>query len=219
MAKNKATSKEKKPSIIKDALALTIITVICSFALAFVYEITKGPIKDQEDAKKNAGYQAVFADAKKLSTDEELVSKAVATDLSTLDSDLAGVSIGDVVKALDDNGNLMGYIVTSKTRGYASTINLAIGYSLDGTVMGIEFLEIGETVGFGMNADTPEFKSKFAGIKTDHFVVTKSGAKTESEIDVVSGATVTTTAVVKAVNGGLAFLNEYAEGLGGAANE
>lgn len=219
MAKNKATSKEKKPSIIKDALALTIITVICSFALAFVYEITKGPIKDQEDAKKNAGYKAVFADATKLSTDEELVSKAAETDLSTLDSDLAGVSIGDVVKALDDNGNLMGYIVTAKTRGYASTINVAVGYSLDGTVMGIEFLEIGETVGFGMNADTPEFKSKFAGIKTDHFVVTKSGAKTESEIDVVSGATVTTTAVVKAVNGGLAFLNEYAEGLGGAANE
>jgi len=213
------TKKEKKPSIIKDALALTIITVICSFALAFVYEITKTPIKEQEDAKKNAGYKAVYASAAKLSTDEELVSKAAETDLSVLDADLEGVTIGDVVQALDDSGNLIGYIVTSKTRGYASTINLAVGYSLDGTVQGIEFLEIGETVGFGMNANTPEFKSKFAGVKTDHFTVTKSGAASDNEIDVVSGATVTTTAVVKAVNGGLAFLKEYVDGLGGAANE
>ncbi|HPU63923.1 MAG TPA: FMN-binding protein [Mobilitalea sp.] len=212
-------NKEKKSSIIKDAIALTIITVICSFALAFVYEITKTPIKEQEEAKKNAGYKAVFADADKLFTDEELVSKAAETDLSALDSDLAGVTVGDVIQALDENGNLLGYIVTSKTRGYASTINLAIGYSLDGTVKGIEFLEIGETVGFGMNADTPEFKSEFTGVKTDHFIVKKGGGTSDNEIDVVSGATVTTTAVVKAVNGGIAFLKEYAEGLGGAANE
>jgi FMN-binding domain. len=214
-----ANKKEKKSSIIKDALSLTIITVICSFALAFVYEITKTPIKEQEEAKKNEGYKAVYTDAKKLITDEDLVSKAAETDLSTLNSDLDGVTIGDVIRALDDNGNLMGYIVTSSTRGYASTINLAVGYSLDGTVQGIEFLEIGESVGFGMNADTPEFKSKFAGVKTDHFTVTKANPTTDTEIDVVSGATVTTTAVVRAVNGGLAFLKEYAEGLGGAANE
>jgi len=214
-----ANKKEKKSSIIKDALSLTIITVICSFALAFVYEITKTPIKEQEEAKKNEGYKAVYTDAKKLITDEDLVSKAAETDLSTLNSDFDGVTIGDVIRAIDDNGNLMGYIVTSSTRGYASTINLAVGYSLDGTVQGIEFIEIGESVGFGMNADTPEFKSKFAGVKTDHFTVTKTEPTNDTEIDVVSGATVTTTAVVRAVNGGLAFLKEYAEGLGGAANE
>jgi len=214
-----ASKKEKKSSILKDALALTIITVICSFALAFVYEITKGPIKEQEDAKKNEGYKAVYADAKKLTTDEDLVSKAAEADLSSLNADLSGVTIGDVVRALDDNGNLIGYIITSRTRGYASNLNIAIGYSLDGTVQGIEFLEIGETVGFGMNADTPEFKSKFAGVKTDHFTVTKGNSSADNEIDVVSGATVTTTAVVRAVNGGLAFLREYAEGFGGAANE
>ena len=53
----------KKSSILHDALALTVITVICSFALAFVYEITKDPIKAHEDAKKNAGYKVVFEEA------------------------------------------------------------------------------------------------------------------------------------------------------------
>lgn len=214
-----ANNKDKKSTILKDALALTIITVICSFALAFVFEITKNPIKAQEDAKKNAGYQIVYKEAKRLTTDEELVQLAAETDLSSLDDDFAGVTIGDVVQALDDNDNLIGYIITSRTRGYASSINVAVGYSLDKVVQGIELLEIGETPGFGMNADTPEFKSKFAGIKTDHFTVTKSGAAADNEIDVVSSSTVTTDAVVRAVNGGLAFLIEYAEGLGGAINE
>lgn len=214
-----ANKKEKKSTIIKDALALTIITIICSLALAVVYEITKDPIKAQEDAKKNEGYKAVFEDAKKLTTDEELVKLAAKTDMAALNADYDGVKIGDVIQALDDNGNLIGYIVTSKTRGYASFINVAVGYSLDGTVQGIEFIEIAETVGVGMNADTPEFKSQFDGVKADHFTLTKTGAKTDNEIDAVSGATITSTAVVKAVNGGLAFLNEYADGLGGAKNE
>lgn len=214
-----ANDNKKKSGILKDAMSLTIITIICSFALSFVYEITDPFIKAQEDAKKNEGYKVVYEDAKKLTTDEELVEKAAETDLSSINSDLAGVTIKDVVQALDDNGNLLGYIVTASARGYASTITVAVGYSLDGTVKGIEFLEIGETQGVGMNADTPEFKSQFAGIKTNQFILTKNGAQKDNEIDAVGGATITSTAVVKAVNGGLAFLNEYAGGLGGASDE
>lgn len=209
----------KKSTILKDALSLTIITIICSFALAFVYEITKTPIKAQQDAKKNAGYQVVYKDAKTLTTDEELLQMASETDLSTLDAAFAGVTIGDVVQALDADGNLLGYIITSRTRGYSSVINVAVGYSLDGVVQGMELLEINDSPGFGLEADNPEFKEKFAGIKTDRFVVTKAGASADNEIDVVSSSTVTTEAIVKAVNSGLAFLMEYAEGLGGAANE
>jgi electron transport complex protein RnfG len=214
-----ANNKEKKSTILKDAFALTLITIICSFALAFVYEITKEPIRNQADARKNAGYKVVFADAKSLVTDEELVKLSSEIDLSTLDSDFAGVTIDDVVQALDDNGNIIGYIIATKTRGYASTIKVAVGYSLDGTVQGIELLEIGDTPGFGMNADTPEFKSKFAGVQTNQFVVTKSGSSTDNEIDVVSSATITTEAVVRATNAGIGFLVEKAEDLGGAINE
>lgn len=211
--------KVKKDSIIKDTLSLTIITIICSFALAFVYEITKEPIKAQEDAKKNAGYQVVFSDAKKLTTDEELLKKAAETDLSTLDSNFSGVTIADVVQALDDNGNLLGYVISAKTRGYASTINVVIGYSLDGVVQGLELLEINDSPGFGLETNSPEFKEKFAGVKTDRFVVTKSGASADNEIDVYSSATITTEAIVRAANSGIGFLKAYAEGFGGAANE
>jgi electron transport complex protein RnfG len=214
-----AQNKEKKPSIIKDALALTIITIICSFALAYVYEITKAPIAAQEDAKKNAGYMVVYKDAQSLSTDEELLQLAKATDLSTLDASFAGVKIDDVVQALDGSGNLIGYIVKANIRGYSSTISLAIGYSMDGVVQGMEILSIGDTPGFGMELTNSEFKDRFTGVKADRFVLTKASASNENDIDVYSGATISTTAVVNAVNAGIGFLVENAEGLGGAANE
>lgn len=54
------SNKNKKPSILRDALSLTLITIICSFALAFVYEITKDPIKAQEDAKRMKAIRLYF---------------------------------------------------------------------------------------------------------------------------------------------------------------
>lgn len=209
----------KKSSILHDALALTVITVICSFALAFVYEITKDPIKAHEDAKKNAGYKVVFEDAESLVTDEELLKLAAETDLTTLDSSYTGVTIDDVVQALDSNGNKIGYIVKSNTRGYSSMISVAVGYSLDGVVQGIELLAINDTPGFGMELTNPEFKDRFKGVETGQFIVTKDSAINDNDIDVYSGSTVTTTAVVKAVNAGIGFLIECAEDIGGAANE
>ena len=212
-------SNKKKSSIIHDALSLTIITIVCSFALAFVFEITKDPIKAREDEKKNAGYQVVYSDAANMATDEELLTLATGTDMSTLNADYAGVTIDDVIQALDDNGNQIGYIVKSNVRGYSSTISVATGYSLDGVVQGIELLANNDTPGFGMELSNPEFKNRFSGVQTDQFVLTKGSASNDNDIDVYSGATITTTAVIKAVNAGISFLTENAEGLGGATNE
>ncbi len=214
-----ANNKENKSTIVHDALALTIITVICSFALAFVYEITKAPIQAQADAKKNAGYQVVYKDADSLTTDEELVQLAAETDLSSLDAAYNGVTIDDVVQAFDGSGNKIGYIVKSNVRGYSSRISLAVGYSLDGVVQGMELLAINDTPGFGLELTAAEFKDRFSGVKTTQFNVTKGSASNDNDIDVYSGATISTEAVVKAVNAGIGFLVENAEGLGGAINE
>lgn len=216
---NKKVKKEKKPSIVKDALSLTVITIICSFALAFVYEITKDPIAAQEDAKKNEGYKVVYEDADSLATDEELLQLAKDTDLSILDADFAGITIDDVVQALDSSGNKLGYIVKSNVRGYSSAISVATGYSMDGVVQGIELLAINDTPGFGLNLKEDEFKERFKDVTTGRFELTKGSAAEANEIDVYSNATTTTEAVVKAVNASLGFLTENISELGGAAVE
>jgi electron transport complex protein RnfG len=214
-----SNNNKKKSSILHDALALTIITIICSFALAFVYEITKDPIKAQEDEKKNAGYLVVFSDADSLVTDEELLKLAAETDLASLDASYAGVTIDDVIQALDSSGNKIGYIVKSNARGYSDKLTLAIGYSLDGVVQGIEFLANKDTPGYGLELTKPEFVDKFKDVKTEEFLLSKDSASNDNEIDVHSGATITTTAVLKAVNAGIGFLIENAEDIGGAASE
>ena len=62
-----------------------------------------------------------------------------------------------------------------------------------------------ETAKMGALADEPEFKSQFELVLTDKF-------STDDNVDVISGATVTTDAVVNAANAGIAFAKYCAKG-------
>ena len=84
-------------------------------------------------------------------------------------------------------------------------MSISVGIELDGTIKGIEFLSISETPGLGMNATKDTFKNKFAGKKAESLTVTKSGSAGDSEIDAMSGATITSNAVTNAVNAALYF--------------
>ena len=59
----------------------------------------------------------------------------------------------------------------------------------------------------------PQFHNK----NVKNFTYTKTGAASDSEIDAISGATITTKAVTNAVNGSLLAFNDYVQG--GAGNE
>ena len=190
--------------IIRDALALTAITLVSGLALGAVYGITKEPIAQQEELAKQEAYQEVFPEAEQFQTvtlDEEL-SGQIRSGL-----DEAGYtqdSIQEVTEALDDEGQRLGYAITVlTTAGYGGEIQFSMGVSLDGTVNGISFLSISETAGLGMKADTEEFRGQFAQKQVEAFTYTKNGASEEDEIDAISGATITTSAVTDAVNAGL----------------
>lgn len=190
--------------IIRDALALTAITLVSGLALGAVYGITKEPIARQEELAKQEAYQEVFPEAEQFQTvtlDEEL-SGQIRSGL-----DEAGYtqdSIQEVTEALDDEGQRLGYAITVLTTvGYGGEIQFSMGVSLDGTVNGISFLSISETAGLGMKADTEEFRGQFAQKQVEAFTYTKNGASEEDEIDAISGATITTSAVTDAVNAGL----------------
>ena len=61
---------------------------------------------------------------------------------------------------------------------------------------------------------------QFADKKVESCTYTKAGSTSDSEIDVISGATITSNAVVNGVNGGLLFFrSELAGTEGGAVNE
>ena len=210
--------KVKKESIIKDAMALFVVTLVCALALSYVYEITKAPIAEQNALKKARAYQAVFQDTTS-EIDEELMKLVEATDLTAYDSSYKNVSIDEIDKAYDSSNKHVGYILEVSNKGYKDTITMTFGYTLEGNLTNIEFLALNETAGLGMNASKPEFIGQFSGKSVDRFEVTKTGATNENEIDAISSSTITSKAIVNAVNAGIRFLQENATDLGGGANE
>ena len=189
---------------IKNTISLMLITLIAGLLLGAVYEITKEPIRKENQKAKEEAYKAVFADAdasEDVKIDEDKVAKAL--DEKGLDA-----TINEAMKVLDKSGQQIGYVLTvTDHEGYGGDIQFAMGVQSDGTLNGISFLSISETAGLGMKAKEDAFRKQFEGKKTDQIVYTKNGAKADNEIDALSGATITTNAVTNGVNAGLYFIS------------
>lgn len=189
---------------IKDTIILTLITLIAGLLLGVVYEITKEPIAAEQQRAKEEAYKAVFADADSFEAVELEVTK-VKDELAANGFD---VTINEVMKVFDKSGNAAGYVLTvTDHEGYGGDIQFAMGVQSDGTVNGLSFLAISETAGLGMKAAEEDFMSQFAGKKVDHFQYTKNGASVDGEVDAISGATITTNAVVNGVNAGIYYIS------------
>lgn len=193
-----------KNKIIKDALALTLITLVAGVALGGVYEITKDPIAKQEAQAKAEAYEQVFTDAAAFEA-VEMDDTLIKTIRDQLDQEgYKAQSIEEVMRAEDQSGETLGYAFTVVTsEGYGGDIQFSMGVQNDGTLNGISILSIGETAGLGMNADTPAFKDQFVGKQVEKLQYTKNGATQDDEINAISGATVTTNAMTNGVNAGL----------------
>ena len=193
-----------KNKIIKDALALTLITLVAGVALGGVYEITKDPIAKQEAQAKAEAYEQVFTDAAAFEAVEmdDTLTKTISDQLDQ--EGYKAQSIEEVMRAEDQSGETLGYAFTVVTsEGYGGDIQFSMGVQNDGTLNGISILSIGETAGLGMNADTPAFKDQFVGKQVEKLQYTKNGATQDDEINAISGATVTTNAMTNGVNAGL----------------
>ena len=98
---------------------------------------------------------------------------------------------------------------TGKSAGsrYGGVVKLSVGLKEDGTITGIEFLEINDTPGLGLKAKEPAFKDQFTGKNAQSLSVTKSGNADDTQINAISGATITSSATTNAVNAALYYLH------------
>lgn len=188
---------------IKNTISLMLITLIAGILLGAVYEITKEPIAKESQRAKEEAYRAVFAQADSF--------EAVELDETQVQKELDGkgflVTINEAMRVLDSSGQVAGYVLTvTDHEGYGGDIQFAMGVQKDGTLNGISFLSISETAGLGMKAKEDAFRKQFEGKKAESIVYTKNGASADNEIDALSGATITTSAVTNGVNAGLYFI-------------
>ena len=195
--------------MIRDSLILFAITLIAGLLLGGVYAITKNPIAKTQEDKKNEAYQAVFTDAAEFTE----VTDAADAQQILADAGYTKDRIDEVKAAMDADGNILGYVMTiTSSEAYGGELQLAMGIRMDGTVNGIYFLSLSETIGLGMEAKKPEFQEQFAGKQVEQFVYSKTGATADNEIDALSGATITTNAVTNAVNAGICYAGALGAG-------
>lgn len=193
--------------ILKDAWILFLITLTAGLVLGFVYQITKNPIEKQEEKVRNAAYVKVFPDAESFET----INSDDATAFVTGEGFKEQV-INEVLVAKNEDLSEIGYVIDVTTKeGYAGDIQFLMGIRADGTLNGISILSITETPGLGMKA-TEILAPQFTNKKVEQFEYMKSGAIAASQIDAISGATITTKAVTNGVNAGLLYFQEIQKG-------
>ena len=208
-------NKSSTRTMLKEAGILFAITLIAGLLLGVVYELTKEPIRIQQEKAIREACEAVFPysgdDEQGVEAQSQLVFSPLDYSLDNiLLTQLAtdGVEIGTVYLVSNngvqlDMANGLGYVVEAVSKnGYGGEIVLYVGVNNDKTVTGVSILELSETPGLGMEAPKV-LVPQFAGKNVESFVYTKAGAVDDNEVDAITSATITTSAVVNAVNGGL----------------
>lgn len=207
---------KKETSLGHDIVIITLITLVAGLLLGLVHTVTAGPIKATEEKTRIETQKEVFSDAVSFEAMEGIEEDAGLIK-AIEDAGLTKTSVEAVDTALDADGNKLGYVITAMNKeGYGGEIKLMAGISTkDGElkVNSIAFLTLAETAGMGMKADQPEFKEQFVALAPGEEIIvyTKSGKSAPNEIDAISGSTVTTSAVTKAVNAALTAVR-YLEG-------
>jgi electron transport complex protein RnfG len=112
-----------------------------------------------------------------------------------------------VYKAVSDDGKCVGWSFNAAGPGFADKIELVVAVDKNfGKIAGFNCLASNETPGFGDRIKLPYYRNQFAETPTDklHLVKTGDAGKIDSEIVAISGATVSSEAVVKIINNSLA---------------
>lgn len=196
--------------IIHDALILTAFTVVLGFLLGLVYGITKEPIAAAEEAKQQAAYKQVFADADSFEAYEGFDADKAA---SVMEDNGYSDEIGDVQTAMDKSGNAIGYVITVTAKdGSQANITFSVGIRNDGTVNGYSITSISETPGLGDKAKNEEFYGQFENKQVDSFNVVKQTPSADNEIEAISGATITSKAMTNGVNACITYFHTVLEG-------
>ncbi|MBE5826019.1 MAG: RnfABCDGE type electron transport complex subunit G [Butyrivibrio sp.] len=192
-------------TMIKNALILFAITLVAGVLLGIVYQVTKDPIAYQDKLAQDRANQSVFAQASTFD-DVEVKEDAALADYS-------GVTVESVKEAKDASGTGLGYVIQVKSKGYGDFITYTVGITNDGNINGISIINIAETPGLGMNAEkvvAPQFADKAA----TNFAVVKNGQLSDenTQIEAISGATITSRAVTNGVNAAVTYFENVLKG-------
>jgi Na+-translocating ferredoxin:NAD+ oxidoreductase RnfG subunit len=169
-----------KDSRLKGIIALAVVTVL---AFGVIYG-SKILVKDE--------------------TDNNADNSQTANDLPGAIDVEGAEGIVSAREITDDVGTVTAYSVVAKAKGFAPPTNPVtweIIFEPDAkTIREVKIVSHGETPGYGAAMEEESYLTQFNGMS----------AEDSSEIDAISGATVTTEAIRKLVNNAYEFISNYA---------
>jgi len=189
------------PSSLRLIATLGLISMISGLLIVLTFQFTKPIIAQNEQDAMGKAVFTVLPDA--VTRVNYRLDENGLVQLE--DSQFAEAN---VFAGYDENGELTGLAMEAGARGYADIVKVLYGYSLESEcIIGITILQSTETPGLGDKAGKdPDFLANFdcleAKVNADgsamanQIVTVKHGDKEHPwQIDGISGATVTSTAI------------------------
>ena len=101
-------------------------------------------------------------------------------------------------------GEFAGYCINVFEPGFGGNINMIVGVAPDMSFTGVEIISMSETPGLGAKAQDKPFIDQFADNKIGMLEIAKNKKEvSENQINAISGATITSKAVVTGANNAL----------------
>jgi electron transport complex protein RnfG len=203
--------KKLESSLKNMVVVLVLVALITGGLLAYVNQVTAGPIKAQADKALSDGIKVVMG-GKDI--------KVAAND--TIKRIIDNKSFTFVVHKVNDmNGTSLGAAVESTTQGFGGDLKILVGFDVKGDVLGYTILQSSETPGLGQKAGDwfqKTGKGSIIGMNPskDNMTVKKDGG----DVDAITASTITSRAFLKAINQGYqAYLGGEADGESGASKQ
>lgn len=190
-------------------ITLGLVAAICGLIIVSAYEGSLSAVRDNRRVALERAITKVLPGASKT------VSYRALADGSIVQADDKDAPAGALSfhAAYDASGSLMGIAAEGSAKGYADTVRILFGYSPPcACVIGIGVINMRETPGIGdkILTDTA-FLGNFKALDTrinaelsglaNEVKTVKHGTKTQAwQVDAISGATITSRAVGRAIN-------------------
>ncbi len=185
------------PSSMRLVLTLAIAGLVSGVAIIGIYESTLPTITANKAQELR---EAVFKVLPGVSRMQQLVWR----DGALVASESRGKDEQAVYGGYDNAGVFVGYAIPGAGPGFQDTIGLLYGYAPGRRqVLGMEVLESRETPGLGDKIyKDAAFVGSFSALAMEpQIVAVKKGTSSEpNEIDAITGATISSKAVVRIIN-------------------
>ncbi len=188
---------QREPSPFRMIATLGIAAMLSGLVLATVFQVTK-PLIDANKAREL-----------RLGVFRVVPGSAGLRKLVLRDGGLVAVAEDEVVTApavhaaYDESGTFLGWAISGDGPGFQDTIEVLYGYDPQTRrVTGMHILASRETPGLGDKIYKDEaFVANFGALAIEpSIVVVKDGRDEGNEVDAITGATISSQAVVRIIN-------------------